>query len=139
MLAGHITWEWALVALKLLKTFGIIPGAIAAYSVQKMLQRRRQKHAIEGWPATEATIQSGTVHKEGLRRYWAEVTYSYYVGEYRSGSYLRLFRREADADEFIRQLKDKRVRVHYNGSDAEKSVILDRDVEMIAMLAPQFG
>jgi hypothetical protein len=59
------------------------------------------------------------------------------LGEYRSGKHLHHFRREEDADEFVRQIKDKRVQVHYNASDPDKSVILDRDLEMIALMAPQ--
>jgi len=38
----------------------------------------------------------------------------------------------------VRQVKDKRVQVHYDASDPEKSVILDRDLELIALLAPQY-
>ena len=75
----------------------------------------------------------------GIRSYWATLNYTYYVGEYRLGTYVRHFRREELADDFVRQLKDKRIHVHYNGANPDKSVILDRDVEMIAMLAPEFG
>ncbi len=132
----HVPWEAILLGLfKLLKTFGIIPGAIAAYGVRRAYQKWRQRRAMEGWPATDALIQGGQTHREGLRT-WVELTYSYYVGEYRSGAYVRHFRREEDADEFIRQVKDKRVQVHYSESSPDQSVILDRDLEMISMLAP---
>jgi hypothetical protein len=124
-------------AVKLLKIFGIIPGAIAARWVQKLHQKRRQAKAMEGWPMTEATIQSGKVHSEG-RRHWAEITYSYYVGEYRSGTYVHNFRKEEEADEFVRHLRDKRLPVHYKESSPDSSVILDRDVEMIALVIPQY-
>lgn len=124
-------------AFKLLKGFGLLPGAIAVIGVRKLYQKWRQRQAIAGWPSTEALIQSGTVHHEGTRSYWAEITYSYYVGEYRAGHYLRHFRKEEQADDFIRQLKDKRIQVHYNDADPDKSVILDRDIEMIALLVPQ--
>jgi hypothetical protein len=134
----HIPWEAILFGLfKLLKVFGFIPASVAAFGVRKLYQKWRQNQAMAGWPATDATILNGQVHKEGLR-FWAEITYTYYVGEYRSGKHVHRFRREADADEFIRQIKDKRVHVHYNASDPEKSVILDRDLEMVALLAPQF-
>jgi hypothetical protein len=92
---------------------------------------------MAGWPATDGTIQSGQVHKQGLR-YWVELTYTYYVGEYRSGKHIHNFRREEEADEFVRQVKDKRVQVHYDASNPDKSVILDRDLELIALLAPQY-
>jgi hypothetical protein len=71
-------------------------------------------------------------------RFWVELTYTYYVGEYRSGKHVHHFRREEEADEFVRQVKDKRVQVHYDASDPDKSVILDRDLEVIALLAPQY-
>jgi Protein of unknown function (DUF3592) len=135
-------WPWTLIFIelvKLLKVFGLIPGAFAAAGVRKLYQKRRQKRAMEGWPATDATIQSGNVRKEGMRSYWADLTYTYYVGEYRSGNYVRRFHRRELADDFVRQVKDKRIHVHYDGSNPDKSVILDRDVEMIAMLAPEFS
>lgn len=135
----HIPWEPLLFGLlKLLKGFGLIPGALAAYGAQRFWQKRRQNKAMAGWPATDATIQSGQVHKEGWRRYWAELTYTYYLGEYHSGKYVRYFRKEGDADAFVRQVKDRHVMVHYNNANPEKSVILDRDMEMIALLAPAY-
>jgi len=39
---------------------------------------------------------------------------------------------------FVRQVKDQRVQVHYESANPNTSVILDRDLEMIALLAPQF-
>jgi hypothetical protein len=134
----HMPWEAVLLgAVKLLKAFGIIPGAIAALGVRKFFQKWRQNRAIAGWPVTEATIQSGQVHREGMLRYWAEVTYSYFVEEYRSGTYIRRFKREEQAEEFIRQIKDKRIQIWYKDSDPDSSVILDRDLEMMALLTPQ--
>jgi len=134
-----IHWGYLLFwCIKLLKVFGIIPGALAAFGVRKLYQKWRQSQALAGWPSTDATIQSGEVHKKGWRSYWAELTYSYYVGEYRAGKYVRHFRSEEQADEFIRQAKDRHMQVHYNSSDPDKSVILDRDIEMVAMLSPEF-
>ena len=133
----HTPWGLILLSLlKMLKTFGLIPGAMAAYGLRKLYQRWRQGRAMEGWPGTEATVQFGKVHAEG-RRYWAEVTYSYFAGEYRSGTYVRGFRREEQADEFLRRLKDKRIQVRYKESSPDVSVILDRDLEMIGLLQPQ--
>lgn len=135
---SHVPWDvFFLGTIKLLKTFGLIPGAIAAFGLRKLYQKQRQKRAIAGWPSTEATVQSGGVHKERVMRYWAEITYSYFVGEYRSGTYVRRFRREEHAEDFVRQLKDKRIQVRYRDSDPDSSVILDRDIEMIALLTPQ--
>ena len=134
----HIPWTWILGGIvKFLKAFGLIPGAVAAFGVRRLYQRRRQRKAMEEWPSTDATVLSGKVHKERRRSIWAEITYSYYFGEYRSGQYVRQFRREEDADEFIRQLREKRVHVRYDPAKPERSVILDRDMELIALLAPQ--
>jgi hypothetical protein len=136
---SHYNWELILLsALKLLKMFGVIPGAVAAFAVRRFLQKRVQRKAMEGWPAADARIYGGDVHREG-RRYWADITYSYYVGEYRAGKYVRGFKREEQAWDFVRQLKDKTVRVHYKDSDPDRSVILDRDLELIVLLAPQYG
>jgi hypothetical protein len=136
---SHYNWELILLsAFKLLKMFGVIPGAVAAFAVRRFLQKRVQRKAMEGWPAADARIYGGDVHREG-RRYWADITYSYYVGDYRAGKYVRGFKREDQAWDFVRQLKDKTVRVHYNLSDPDRSVILDRDLEIIVLLAPQYG
>jgi hypothetical protein len=134
----YIPWRLIIfAAFKVLVKFGIIPGTFAAYGLKRLYQKWRQNQAMSGWPSTDATILNGQVHKEGMHS-WVEITYSYYVGEYRSGKHIHRFRREDDADEFIRQLKDKRVQVHYNASDPDKSVILDRDLEMVALLTPQY-
>lgn len=68
---------------------------------------------------------------------WVELTYSYFVGEYRVGKHLHRFRRVEQAEEFIRQVKDKTVQVRYRESNPDHSVILERDLEMIALLTPQ--
>lgn len=134
----HIPWgALFLTLIHLLKAFGLIPGALAAFGVRKLYQKWRQNKAMSGWPATDATIQNGRVHKEGWR-VWVELTYTYYVGEYRTGTHVHKFRSAEQAEEFIRQVKDKRVHVHYDADHPEKSVILDRDLEMIALLAPVY-
>jgi len=140
MHSSHIPWGPILaLAFKLLAKFGLIPGTMAAYGIRHLYQRWRQKRAMESWPAVEARILWGTVERESTRRVWAHITYTYFVGEYRSGSYIRGFRREEDADEFVRQIKDKKLQIRHDPADPDKSVILDRDIEMIAMLAPQLG
>jgi hypothetical protein len=134
----HIPWEWLIFGLvKLLKVFGIIPGALAAFGVRKFYQKWRQNKAMAGWPATDATIQGGSVHKQGWNT-WVELTYTYYVGEYRSGTHVHRLHHREDADDFVRQVKDKRVHVHYDAGHPEKSVILDRDLEMIVLLTPAY-
>jgi hypothetical protein len=124
----------------LAKHLGLVGGAGAAIGVQRLYQKWRQNRAL-GWPTANATILWGKIRVDDRgffrNKRWVELTYSYYAGEYRSGIYLRRFRREEDAEEFIRQTKDKQIQVRYNESAPEKSVILDRDLEMIALLTPQ--
>jgi len=137
MSPDHIPWGAILLAIiKLLKVFGIIPGALAALTVRKLYQKWRQNKAIAGWPVAEARIQGGQVHREGPGRIWAELSYSYFVGEYRAGTYIRRFRRKEDADDFVRQVKDMRLQVRYDDANLDRSVILDRDIEMVALLDP---
>jgi hypothetical protein len=140
MSVHHMPWEVIFFGMiKLIKAFGLIPGAIAAFGVRKLYQKWRQNKAMAGWPVTDGTILSGQVHREGRRRYWAEIAYYYFVGEYRSGTYVRRFRKEEDADAFVRQVKEKRLQVRYSDANPEQSVILDRDLEMIVLLSPQLG
>jgi hypothetical protein len=140
MSVHHMPWEVIFFGMiKLIKAFGLIPGAIAAFGVRKLYQKWRQNKAMAGWPVTDGTILSGQVHREGRRRYWAEIAYHYFVGEYRSGTYVRRFRKEEDADAFVRQVKEKRLQVRYSDANPEQSVILDRDLEMVVLLSPQLG
>jgi hypothetical protein len=136
----HIPWRLIIfAAFKLLAKFGIIPGTFAAFGLKRLYQKWRQNRAFAGWPSTEARVLYGKVHSEGPRQHWVELTYSYYVDEYRSGKHVHRFRNEEEADEFIRQMKDKRLQVRYNPEKPDESVILDRDIEMVALLAPQRG
>lgn len=132
------SWEPILFGIvELLNVSGIIPGAIAALGARRLYQKWRQNKAMAGWPATDAKIQSGRVHKEGMR-YWVKLTYAYCVSEYRSGEHVHRYRREENADEFVRQIKDKQVQVHYTASHSDNSEILERDLEMVALRAPQY-
>jgi hypothetical protein len=132
MLDARPHWEYIFVVIKLLKTFGLFPGAVAAFFAQRWLQRWRQGRAQEGWPSVDGVVVSGKVVDEGWRNYWAEIRYSYCVGEYRAGVYVRKFSHSDDAAEFVRELQDKRPRVHYKESDPDVSTLLNRDLEILA-------
>jgi hypothetical protein len=135
-----IPWHLVLpLAIKLLAKFGLIPGVAAGYWIKRLYQRRRQNKAFAGWPSTEARIQYGKVQSDGPKQFWVELTYTYFIGEYRSGMHVHRFRKSDDADEFLHQVKDKKVQARYNPSNPDESVILDRDLEMVALLEPQRG
>jgi Protein of unknown function (DUF3592) len=135
---NQIPWHVIVLGLlKILKAFGLIPGIGAAYWLRRFYQKWRQTRASEGWPSVDATILSAETHGEGKRNFVAEVTYSYFVDEYRTGKYLRHFRKDEDAFEFARQIRDKRIHIHYDPRKPDRSVILDRDIELVVLLVPQ--
>jgi hypothetical protein len=136
----NIPWHlFIAAALKLLAKFGLIPGAAVGYGVKRWHQKRRQDKAFAGWPSTEARIQYGKVNAQGPRQYWVELTYTYFVDEYRSGMHVHRFRKEDEADAFLSEIRDKRIQVRYNPVKPAESAILDRDLEMVAMLTPLGG
>jgi hypothetical protein len=135
MYPSHLHWEpFIALAVKLLAKFGLIPGAAAGMAARKLYQKRRQRRATESWPSAQANVLDGRIHREGPRSLWAEVTYSYFVDEYRSGAYVRKFRKEEEAEELIRQIKDKRIQLRYNPAKPDESVLLEHDVEMQVQL-----
>jgi hypothetical protein len=139
MAPQSIPWHLLPVALKLLAKFGLIPGAALGYGMKKFYQKRRQDRASAGWPSTDATVQYGKVHKEGPRQHWVELTYTYFVEEYRTGTHIHRFRKEEEGEEFLRQIKDKKIQVRYNPNKPGESAILDRDLEMVVLLSPLRG
>lgn len=62
-------WPYLFGGIKLLKGFGLLPGAVAAIGVRRFYQKWRQRHAMEGWPMVDGTIQSGEVYHGGPRKY----------------------------------------------------------------------
>jgi hypothetical protein len=138
-LAHRLDWEWLIPAfVNLLKGLGILPGAVAAFWLRNLYQKHRQRKATEGWRITEARIHSVEAHREG-RKLWVEISYSYFVSEYRAGTYIRRIRSRDEADELIRNLRDKRLAIHYDPSNPDKSIIFDHELEMAVSLAPQLG
>jgi hypothetical protein len=135
MQLGHFHSEYIYIVIKMLKALGLLPGAVAAYFVRHWWQGQRQQRAQEGWPSVDAVVVGSKVVREGWRNYWAEITYTYFVDEYRTGNYLRKFSHKDDADAFVREMRDKRPRVHFKESAPDTSTMLDRDLEMIAPLA----
>jgi hypothetical protein len=77
------------------------------------------------------------IRKSPIRRHASLGRNHLHLLRRRVGTYLRNFRKEDDANEFVRQLRDKRLHVHYKESNFDTSVILDRDLEMIVLLLPQ--
>ena len=100
----------------------------------RWLQRKR----ASGWPTTEGRIQSVEVSKPSFsfttkRGYYvANIGYSYSVaGTLNSGRYKRDFPTEREADEFVRDLQDKAVVVHYNPGNPSSSALLEADMAAV--------
>jgi hypothetical protein len=111
----------------------------AAIYLRRWRKDRLESNA-QGWPSVDGLIISGKVTpvpKTG--RFLATLQYTYFVEEYRSGKYVHEFKSEAEADDFARQMKDKRVQIRYQQSKPNKSVLEQRVVEQFVLLAPRFG
>jgi hypothetical protein len=103
-------------------------------------RRSFDENAAQGWPSVEGLIVSGEVKPiPKTSRFHASLTYTYFVEEYRTGKYDHDFQNEADADDFVRQLKDKRVQIRYKQSNPDKSVLEQSVINQHVMLAPRFG
>jgi hypothetical protein len=103
-------------------------------------QKRRLETQAQGWPSVEAIILSGCVEPiPKTSCFLATLQYTYFIDEYRTGQYIHEFARETDADDFVRQLANKRVPIRYNQSNPDKSVLEQSIVEQHAQLTPRFG
>jgi len=111
-------------------------AAWGALFIRRWLKRHRERVA-QSWPLVEGVILNGAVTR--IRRtshFHATLNYTYFVGEYRTGKYIHEFAKEADADAFVRIMKDKRVHIRYKQSNPNKTVLEQSVVEQQAMLAP---
>jgi hypothetical protein len=116
--------------------FGVAWGAV----YWRRWQKRRRETAAQGWPSVEGVIVSTQVIPiPKTTRFHATLQYTYFVEEYRTGKYIHEFSKEAEADDFVRQMKDKRVQIRYKQSDPDNSVLEQSVVEQHVMLAPRFG
>jgi hypothetical protein len=103
-------------------------------------QKRRRENIAQGWPSVEGVILSGQVESVPKTScFLATLRYTYFIREYQTGTYIHEFAKESDADDFVRQLANKRVPIRYHPSKPEKSVLEQSIVEQHAQLTPRFG
>jgi hypothetical protein len=103
-------------------------------------QKRRRETIAQSWPYVEGIIISGKVTPiPKTTRFHAMLQYTFFVEEYRTGKYVHEFTREIDADDFVRQMKDKRVQIRYKDSNPDKSVLEQSVIEQHILLTPRFG
>jgi len=106
----------------------------------KPWRQRFREYRAESWPTVEGLIVGGNVQRiPKSSRYLATLSYSYFAGGYEAGTYLRVFKREPEADDFVRQLRDRRVLVKYNERNPRKSVVENRTIDQLVALSPRFA
>jgi Protein of unknown function (DUF3592) len=127
------TWPWIVYVWLAL----IIAGWL------KPLWRWIQRQRASGWPTAIGEIQSAAVTESkgsfisGTPRgkspsYVAELDYSYSVaGKTEAGFYKRQFAAEAEASEFLRDLRGKPVSVQYNPNKPSQSLLSESSVESL--------
>ena len=107
---------------------------IAATALNAVLSKRRQ-HQLEiadGWPAIEGRVEFTSVSLTGGRNatyFMVTLTYSYFVGEYRSGKYTATFALESEANDFAESMKDKKVQIRYNPAEPDKSILEETSIQ----------
>jgi hypothetical protein len=114
-----------------------LPGGWFQFGVGSDAKERR------GWPTADGRIESVEINKPSFSfttkhgYYVAELGYSYAVaGTLNSGRYKREFPTEQEADEFVRDLQDKAVVVHYNPGKPSSSAMLESDIAALLQNRP---
>lgn len=98
--------------------------------------KRKQKIAL-AWPTVEGHVQFTSIAPvRDSSAYSATLQYSYFVGEYQSGSYTEVFDSENGAIDFTERMKDQKVPVRYNPRKPDDSLIEEADVEQYVQLPP---
>lgn len=99
--------------------------------------KRRDESTAQGWPSVEGRIISSQATRVAKTpRFMVTIEYSFFLQEYHYGKYIHEFKKEADANEFASQLKNKRIQVRYKESDPDKSVLEQSVLEQHILLAP---
>jgi hypothetical protein len=112
----------------------VVRLAVLAVGFGTIAWRRWQKSRLEAlaqaWPSVDGRLHDGHVEPAGDRCV-ASFAYDYYIGEYRSGTYTREFSSQKNAEEFVSQLKGKRIPIRYNPTNPDESVIEDADAKQL--------
>jgi hypothetical protein len=108
-------------------------AAWGALFIRRWIKRHRERVA-QSWPLVDGVILGGSVMRIRKTSYFrATLQYTYFVREYRTGEYFHELSTQADADAFVRLMKDKRVQVRYKRSNHGKSVLEQSVVEHLML------
>lgn len=116
---------------------------ILVLSQGKRLGRWIQRYRAKSWPTTPGQIESVFTSQPKAASFsvtsWrsspasvAEIVYSYSVaGQRQAGRYQKEFITEAEAWEFLRDLKGKSVAIHYNPNKPSSSALSEPSIETL--------
>ena len=126
-LIGMLKWPLSFVA-----------GWVSIY-IARWRRSRDEAPPRAGPPSKAASSAATPPASQNTSRFLATLEYSFFLDDYHYGKYTHEFPKQAEADEFARQLKDKRVQIRYNQSNPDKSVLEQSVLEQHILLAPRFG
>jgi hypothetical protein len=105
-----------------------------AIAVFRATRRRIQVAGSTAWPMADGRIFGvGSVSRDDLHNWVAEITYSYSAfGEYYSGTYRRGFRRKKKAEAFLERFpRNSPVPVRYKPNRPDISTVLRTDLDLL--------
>ena len=103
-------------------------------------RKKRDENNAQGWPSIEGRIISSQAARvDKTTRFIVTLQYSFFLSEYHYGNYIHEFSKESDAEEFARQMKEKRIQIRYSPSNPDKSILEESAVQQHVLLAPRFG
>jgi hypothetical protein len=138
-ISWHDLWRFTHVWIYLLKWPLAFVAGWAGIHYQRW-RKQRAENAAQGWPSANGRIASGDFKEIPKTKRWlATLTYTYFVGEYRTGKYVHEFMSADEAGDFVRAMKDKNVQIRYKESNPDKSVLEQRTIEQYILLTPRFG
>ena len=112
-----------------IRVFLFCAGIAVVVDTLVRFNRSRKRRIAEAWPATRASVESGSVSPaggEGAEAYSAEIAYSYRVNNHYYSGYCAIsFKTEDWAWGFVDAMKGKTVQVHYDPSSHEGSELAD--------------
>ncbi len=121
------TWPWEVY---------ILLAGIALEGLRRAY-RHSSVRVAQGWPSTEGRIDSAALRTDDVffKKYGSfdgVLRYSYWVaGELCVGRYTREFPKQSIAEEFVRDLNDRKIEVHYDPNRPSRSLVLEAEVESL--------
>ena len=118
--------------------------------ISKRQAEQRKARAAEHWPTAEGMVQSINVIEPNPQAanigigFNATFTYSYSVQqsgevEYYSGNHSRIFTDEGAAWDWLRALKDKRIRIHVRPGRPNVAAVLPADLDHLTVFTSASG